>query len=183
MKRSLRPLGRRTRGFTLIEMIAAFLVFAISIGLLMQVLAGAMRNAQQSSNYTMAALWAQSKLDGVGVVERVEEGNSSGRFDDTFAWSLDVKSVDPHDVEPPPQALSAGRAGAAPATTSGADAGLGGGIEVQPFDLYQVDLVVTWGGGIGKQPHSAHFGTLRAVNPEPDQADGAPRLPRTGSRR
>ncbi len=183
MKRSLRPIGRRMRGFTLIEMIAAFLVFAISIGLLMQVLAGAMRNARQSSDYTMAALWAQSKLDGIGVVERVEEGHSNGRFDDTYAWNLDVKNIDPHDVEPPPQALAAGRAGTAPATTSGADAGLGGGIEVQPFDLYQVDLVVTWGGGIGKQPRSAHFGTLRAVNPQPDQADGAPRLPRTGSRR
>jgi general secretion pathway protein I len=170
------------RGFTLIEMIAAFLVFAISIGLLMQVLAGSMRNARQSSDYTMAALWAQSKLDGIGVVERVEEGHSNGRFDDTYAWNLDVKNIDPHDVEPPPQALAAGRAGTAPATTSGADAGLGGGIEVQPFDLYQVDLVVTWGGGIGKQPRSAHFGTLRAVNPDTDQADGMPRSLRAGSR-
>jgi general secretion pathway protein I len=157
-------------------------VFAISIGLLMQVLAGAMRNARQSSDYTMAALWAQSKLDGVGVVERVEEGHTNGRFDDTFAWNLDVKQVDPHDVEPPPQALAAGSAGAAPATTSAANAGLGGGIEVQPFDLYQVDLVVTWGGGNGKQPRSAHFGTLRAVNPEPDQVDGLPQGQRTGSR-
>ena len=78
------------RGFTLIEMIAAFLVFAIAIGLLMQVLAGAMRNARQSSDYTMAALWAQSKLDGVGVVERVEEGHTNGRFDDTFGWNLDI---------------------------------------------------------------------------------------------
>ena len=103
------------RGFTLIEMIAAFLVFAIAIGLLMQVLAGAMRNARQSSDYTMAALWAQSKLDGIGVVERVEEGQASGRFDDTFAWNLDIKQVDPHDVEPPPQAVAAGRGGTAPA--------------------------------------------------------------------
>ena len=171
------------RGFSLIEMIAAFLVFAIAIGVLMSVLAASIRNTRMSSDYTMAALWAQSKLDGVGVVERVEEGQSSGRFDDTFSWSLDVKQVDPHDVEPPPQALAAGRGGAGPATTSGADAGLGGGIEVQPFDLYQVDLVVTWGGGIGKQPRNARFGTLRAVNPQPDQADGAPRLPRMGSRR
>lgn len=168
------------RGFTLIEMIAAFLVFAIAIGLLMQVLAGAMRNARQSSDYTMAALWAQSKLDGVGVVERVEEGHTNGRFDDTFGWNLDIKQVDPHDVEPPPQA---GVGGAAAATTSAANAGNGGGIEVQPFDLYQVDLVVTWGGGIGKQPHSAHFGTLRAVNPQPDQADGAPQRLRTAKSR
>jgi general secretion pathway protein I len=144
-----------------------------------------MRNARQSSDYTMAALWAQSKLDGVGVVERVEEGQSSGRFDDTFAWSLDVRNIDPHDVEPPPQVPAAGNAGAVAqaAATSAANAGLGDGIEVQPFDLYQVDLVVTWGGGIGKQPHSAHFGTLRAVNPEPDQADRLPQRARSGGRR
>ncbi|HEX7769999.1 MAG TPA: type II secretion system protein [Dokdonella sp.] len=179
MKRNL-PTVRRARGFTLIELIAAFLVFAIAIGLLMQVLSSAMRQVRQSSDYTMAALWAQSKLDAVGVGERIEAGRTNGRFDDTYSWDLHVQQVDPSAVEPPPQLG---------ATVSAADAGLGEGIEIAPFDLYQVDLVVSWESGNGRPPRTAHFGTLRAVNPDAEQGNGAqPGMPgsrgqRTGSQR
>ena len=164
MKRNLPAAARRARGFTLIELIAAFLVFALAIGLLMQVLTSAMRQVRQSSDYTMAALWAQSKLDGVGVGERIEPGRSNGRFDDIYSWDLHVQQVDPSAVEPPPQPG---------AMVSAADAGLGEGIEIAPFDLYQVDLVVSWESGNGRPPRTAHFGTLRAVNPEAGQGDGA----------
>ena len=178
MKRNLPPSARRVRGFTLIELIAAFLVFAIAIGLLMQVLSSAMRQVRQSADYTMAALWAQSKLDSVGVGERVEAGRSNGRFDDVYSWDLHIQQVDPSAVEPPPQLG---------ATVSAANAGLGEGIEIAPFDLYQVDLVVSWDSGGGRPPRTAHFGTLRAVNPDPEQGNGAqpgsprPRSPRAMS--
>ena len=68
-------------------MVAAFLVFAIGIGILMQVLATSMHSTRQSSDYTMAALWAQSKLDVVGVGAPIEPGSTNGRFDDTYAGS------------------------------------------------------------------------------------------------
>ena len=93
----------------------------------------------------------------VGVGERIEPGRSNGRFDDTYSWDLHVQQVDPSAVEPPPQLG---------ATVSAANAGLGEGIEIAPFDLYQVDLVVSWESGNGRPPRTAHFGTLRAVNPE-----------------
>ena len=174
MKRSPPTAPRRARGFTLIELIAAFLVFALAIGLLMQVLSSAMRQVRQSSDYTMAALWAQSKLDGVGVGERIEAGHSNGSFDDTYKWDLTVQQVDPSAVEPPPQLGG---------TVSAANAGLGEGIEIAPFDIYQIDLVVSWDSGGGRPPRSAHFGTLRVVNPDAQQGDGTQpmqRNPRAG---
>lgn len=174
MKRSPPTARRRARGFTLIELIAAFLVFALAIGLLMQVLSSAMRQVRQSSDYTMAALWAQSKLDGVGVGERIEAGHSNGSFDDTYKWDLTVQQVDPSAVEPPPQLGG---------TVSAANAGLGDGIEIAPFDIYQIDLVVSWDSGGGRPPRSAHFGTLRVVNPDAQQGDGTQpmqRNPRAG---
>ncbi len=176
MKRSPPTARRRARGFTLIELIAAFLVFALAIGLLMQVLSSAMRQVRQSSDYTMAALWAQSKLDGVGVGERIEAGHSNGSFDDTYKWDLTVQQVDPSVVEPPPQLGG---------TVSAANAGLGDGIEIAPFDIYQIDLVVSWDSGGGRPPRSAHFGTLRVVNPDAQQGDGTQpmqRNPRAGRR-
>jgi general secretion pathway protein I len=164
---------RRMRGFSLIEMVAAFLVFAIAIGVLMQILATSMRNTRQSSDYTMAALWAQSKLDTVGVGTPIEAGRSNGRFDDNYSWELDVQQVDPASVEPPPQqTMMAGNAGAAQNAqnprTSVANAGNGGGAQAAPFDLYQVDLTVFWGGRFGANRRTAHFGTLRAMNPDPN---------------
>ena len=165
------------RGFSLIEMVAAFLIFAIGIGVLMQILATSMHSARQSSQYTMAALWAQSKLDTVGVGEPIEAGRSSGRFDDDYSWQLDIEQVDPANVPLPQQQTAMAGNKAAPAAnaqTSAANAGQGGGIQVSPFDLYQVDLTVIWGSGFDARPHTAHFGTLRASNPVPGNGNGVP---------
>lgn len=166
----------RQAGFSLIEMVAAFLVFAIGIGVLMQILATSMHNARSSSDYTMAALWAQSKLDVVGVGAPIEEGSWNGRFDDNYSWQLEVHQVDPTSVEPPPQAAAGSSTIASPGlqqriTTS---AGNPGAIQVSPFDIYQLDLTVFWGGRYGSSQKSAHFSTLRAMNPDPNTQQGAP---------
>jgi general secretion pathway protein I len=166
----------RQAGFSLIEMVAAFLVFAIGIGVLMQILATSMHNARSSSDYTMAALWAQSKLDIIGVGTPIEEGSSNGHFDDNYSWELDVHRVDPTSVEPPPQAAAGGNTIANPGmqqrmTTS---AGNAGAIQVSPFDIYQLDLTVFWGGRYGSSQKRAHFSTLRAMNPDPNTQMGTP---------
>jgi general secretion pathway protein I len=174
----------RQAGFSLIEMVAAFLVFAIGIGVLMQVLATSMHNTRLSSDYTMAALWAESKLDTVGVGVQIEPGNSNGRFDDNYSWQLDIQQVDPTSVEPPPQQYAPGAGNTATQnpglqqrTTSGA--GNGGALQVSPFDLYQIDLTVYWGGRFGSTSHSARFSTLRTMNPDPNGAQG-PGVPGIG---
>lgn len=176
MNRRRQPANlRRVRGFSLIEMVAAFLVFAIGIGVLMQILATSMHSARQSSQYTMAALWAESKLDTVGVGVPIEAGRSSGRFDDNYSWELDIEQVDPANVAMPQQLAAVAGNKAAPASNpqaSAANVGQGGGIEVSPFDLFQVDLTVIWGGSFGARPHTAHFSTLRASNKDPNHAAG-----------
>ncbi len=166
----------RQAGFSLIEMVAAFLVFAIGIGVLMQILATSMHNARSSSDYTMAALWAQSKLDVVGVGAPIEEGNSNGRFDDTYSWELQVRQVDPSSVEPPPQQAAAGNtiANQGPQQRITTSAGNAGAIQVAPFDIYQLDLTVFWGGRYGAAQRSARFSTLRAMNPDPTTQMGTP---------
>jgi general secretion pathway protein I len=185
VKRARTSLARhRQAGFSLIEMVAAFLVFAIGMGVLMQVLATSMHSTRTSGDYTMAALWAESKLDVVGVGEPIEAGSSSGRFDDDYSWQLDIQQVDPSSVEPPPQAaMNPGMPNTPngmqpPVTTS---AGNAGALQVSPFDIYQIDLTVFWGGRYGSAQHSARFSTLRAMNPDPNsQQGGAAGIP--GSR-
>ena len=53
-------------------------------------------------------------------------------------------------------------------------AGNAGAIQVAPFDLYQIDLTVFWGGRFGSQQHSARFSTLRTMNPDPNSQMGIP---------
>lgn len=175
VKRTHTRMGaHRQGGFSLIEMVAAFLVFAIGIGVLMQVLATSMHSTRTSSDYTMAALWAESKLDVVGVGAPIETGSTDGRFDDTYSWQLDIQQVDPASVEPPPQLIPdmgiQQNPGLQQRVTSGA--GNPGALQVAPFDLYQIDLTVFWGGRFGSLQHAAHFSTLRTMNPDPNTQQG-----------
>jgi general secretion pathway protein I len=173
------PIARNAqRGFSLIEMVAAFLVFALAVGILMQILASSMHSTRTSSDYTMAALWAESMLDVVGVGEPIQAGSSSGRFDNNYSWDLNIQLVDPATIEPPPQYAMATPNGMPQQqgmqqrmTTT---AGNPGGIQMNEFDLYQIDLTVYWGGGFGSPQHSARFGTLRTMNPDPTTQQGQP---------
>jgi general secretion pathway protein I len=181
MKRTHVTFARHSQsGFSLIEMVAAFLVFAIAMGVLMEILATSVHSTRASNAYTMAALWAESKLDTIGVGAPIEAGSTNGRFDDSYSWQLDIQLIDPSSVEPPPQEYANGAgtsiqsAGMQQRMTTGA--GNAGAIQVQPFDLYQIDLTVFWGGRTGSQQHSARFSTLRTMNPDPttQQGTGAP---------
>ena len=71
---------RRQGGFTLIEMVAAFVVFALAFGLLMQINTSALRMARHSATYTHATLLAKSMLDQAGVGEPLQEGAEQGAF-------------------------------------------------------------------------------------------------------
>ncbi|HZP65668.1 MAG TPA: prepilin-type N-terminal cleavage/methylation domain-containing protein [Rudaea sp.] len=143
----------RQRGFTLIELIAAFVVFALGFGVLMQILSSCLHTTAQSADYTRAALWAQSLLDTQGVGEPLQEGDYSGRFDDKFSWRLRIGKIDP----PEPIAAVGGvapgnsNAQAMPETS------------VNAIDLYQLELVVSWGSYY--MTHNARFVTLRSINP------------------
>jgi general secretion pathway protein I len=130
------------RGFTLIEIVVAFAILSLGLGITMQIASSAMRNTRVAAERTEAALYAKSLLDIAGVGERLEEGETSGDFDERFRWRLDVSQF---EVE--------------------TDAGLPSGNE--PVNLYRLELLVSW----GKAPREreARFVTLRALTPDTGQ--------------
>jgi general secretion pathway protein I len=162
------------RGFSLVELIAAFVIFALAFGMLMQILTSSLRNTAQSADYTRASLWAQSLLDVEGVGEALQEGGRSGKFDDKYSWQLRIAKVDPPEI-----VQTAGRPGntnaKAPIVTP-----------VAPnIELFQLELVVSW--GTYYMTHNARFVTLRAVTPDNGQPNGQQNgqvlpMPRTGKR-
>ena len=127
---------RQQRGFTLIEVMAAFAIFALLFGLTLQILSTSMSNTRRAGDFTQAALWAQSILDVAGLEDMLEPGNTRGRFDERFSWTLEVREHEVFD-----------------------DRGL------DPLDLpvalYKLRLTVEWGENPTRE---AVFETLRAVD-------------------
>jgi general secretion pathway protein I len=126
------------RGFSLIEMLAAFVVFAVGFGVMMEVTSASLRNARRAADQTEAALWAQSLLDAAGVEEKIEVGADSGRFDDKYRWDMQVS-----EWEPP-----------ADAARFEGDA---------PVEMYRIEVVVRWEQGGNER--SSKFVTVRAMQP------------------
>ena len=149
------PAFHKSGGFTLIELMAAFVIFALGFGILLQVLGRALHTTRQSAEYTQAALWAQSLLDVQGIGEPLKEGGSGGQFDDTYGWQLNVTRYQPQAVAGATQVGNPGALAVAPG---------------QP-EIFQLELIVNWGNAY--LTHHARFVTLRVMGPAvPGNAPG-----------
>lgn len=84
---------RADSGFTILEVLVAFVVLAVTLGTLMQVFSGGLREAQVADEYARAAQYARARLAAVTATERIEEGTTSGT-EDGFAWTLAVSPYD-----------------------------------------------------------------------------------------
>ena len=85
-----RPLQR---GFSLVEMLVAMVILSLSLGVLYQAAAGAIRNARVSGEYTEAVILAESKLAEYGYVT-VESFSVQDRLG-SFFWSVQSWPVPP----------------------------------------------------------------------------------------
>ncbi len=71
--------ARRQGGISLLEVLVAFAIMALSLGVLMQIFGSGARAALRSEDYTKAVLVAQSALELFDLV-RWEELGSERRF-------------------------------------------------------------------------------------------------------
>lgn len=133
MKRT--PPAPRSAGFTLLEALLALTIFAMSFALVLDTLGRGLRNARNAADLTQAALWAQNRLDALGVTEKLEPGSDSGRFDRKFRYDLRIEKFEPLDgpTKPDPNF---------------------------PVQLYRIEMVVLWGNENGQR--SERFVTVKS---------------------
>ncbi len=79
----------RQCGFSLLEVLVAFSVLALSLGVLMQTFSLSSRNIGISADYAKALALAESKLDEVGDLIAIAEPAAGEALEGAFSWRLD----------------------------------------------------------------------------------------------
>lgn len=82
------------RGFSLLEILVAFAILAISLGVLMQIFSRASLSAIAAAQYSRAASIAEARLEAVGTAIPLEPGLVSGEPEDGIAWELAIVPVE-----------------------------------------------------------------------------------------
>ena len=99
---------RVERGFTLIEVLVAFVILGLSLTVLLRIFSGGLRNVEVSGEYARAVLVAEAQLAAAGVSEPLEIGETWGEWDERFRWRRRIEPYVPQDAETPqPEAVTA----------------------------------------------------------------------------
>jgi general secretion pathway protein I len=129
----------KQRGFSLLEILVAFSILALSLGVLMQIFSGSLHNADVTRDQAQAVALAQSLLASAGVEATLVAGDSAGVLDDKFRWLL---RVNPFVQEPRPGETEAMRSPLL-------------------LDLWGVTVRVAWGGDSRLPERALTLTTLR----------------------
>jgi general secretion pathway protein I len=127
---------RRQRGFTLIEVVVAFVLLALVLSVSLEIFSKGMARAGDLDDRARALVVAQSQLAFAGAEEALKEGVTSGATDDRrFQWTVTVRRADD---------LATGTDGTAPSSA---------------YALYRVDVRVAWRGA-DEREHALDLTTL-----------------------
>lgn len=87
---SLRKFTGSAGGFTLIEVLVALTVLSLSLAIIYAVFSASIRGNRVAEEYEQATLIAESKLNSMGIEEPIQEGSTSGNWNDRFRWNAVV---------------------------------------------------------------------------------------------
>ena len=78
------------QGFSLLEVLVAFAILAISMGILFQSYSTGVRGVTLSREYAKATELAQSQLAQVGSAIPLQDGTLSGEWADQYQWMVAI---------------------------------------------------------------------------------------------
>jgi general secretion pathway protein I len=130
---------KRNGGFTLLEVLLAFVIFALSFATVMEILSGSIRNTMRAREYSEIALIAQSVMDQVGLEIPLEVGTSVGGESGDYDWEVTIDSFEDSTGEVDSVQLA----------------------ELTGIELLRVDLVISW--GESSRERFREFSSVRAM--------------------
>ena len=136
------PQARKSGGFTLLEVLLAFVIFSISFAVVLQILSGSIRNTARSKQYTEVALIGQSIMDTVGLDIPLESGTQASGESGDYTWQMEIFDYVPAET-----------------ADYGSDAMVLA--ELTGIQLLQVELFVSWGDPADER--SRRFTTVKSV--------------------
>ena len=125
---------RGERGFTLIEVVVAFVLLALVMSTALEIFSAGLARAGRLDERSRALVIAQSRMAVVGVEETLKEGVTSGESEDRkFQWTVTVaRTGEGEDPGKPAPSV---------------------------YALYRIDVRVTWRGA-DTRDHSLALSTL-----------------------
>ncbi|MBK5971209.1 MULTISPECIES: type IV pilus modification PilV family protein [Thiorhodovibrio] len=81
-------------GFSLLEVMVAFAILALSLGVLLQIFSSSMNATSLSLDYARAAVVAESRLNSVGLDIPLSEGTYSGDPEQGIDWIVHIGASD-----------------------------------------------------------------------------------------
>lgn len=133
------------RGFSLLEVLVAFVILALILGVSMRIFSGGLRNARNVDEYQQAVLLAQSKLATVGIETPLKTSESFGEFESGYRWQVSIRPYWDIQMQSAVQTAQTGE----PAP-------------IMPVSLLLVQVQVQWGDL--EKPRWTTLTTLRLAN-------------------
>ena len=90
MSRFAKTFNRRrdSAGFTLPEVLVAFVILAVSLGVLWPSFGGSLASLDSSTFHALALAEARSQIDRIGTEVPLEEGEVGGDTEDGLSWII-----------------------------------------------------------------------------------------------
>jgi general secretion pathway protein I len=129
----------RQGGFSLLEILVAFAILSLSLGVLLRIFGGAGRIAGTADEYSRAIVVAESLLAAAGVETPLQPGETSGDIGEAYRWTMRVNPYPLDETLLGPQQMG--------------------------FKPYWVELSVEWGDE--NDPRSFDLTTLRLLQETP----------------
>jgi prepilin-type N-terminal cleavage/methylation domain-containing protein len=135
-------------GFTLLEVIIALSILAVSLTVTMQLISGGFTNLSRVSQYFMAGNYAQNIMNELLVNPEVLPGYSmNGSFDEGYRW---LATASERDMPPDPQYLNQMAAGQDQS-------------QLFPLRLLDLQVVIQW--KYRQREHQYVLRSAKVVNP------------------
>jgi general secretion pathway protein I len=108
-------------GFSLLEILIAFSILSLSLGILLNIFSGGVKTAITAEDYTVAVQIAESLIAKTGTEIPIKDHQSTGDQNKKYHWSLDIRpyTINGENIDP----------------------------KNAPAELYKVNATVEWGDG------------------------------------